>query len=260
MNKLLTAAIITLLAAACSKTEKPTEYGNVSLNIEQGASVFVDNSTKATESIPDTYQIITTTSADVQVAAGTGTYGTIKSGFTIPTGTGYKISAFNCDAQTAESENSNYGQQRFFGNSTFDITAGNTATVAFTCSMVNSKVSVGYDASFTSQFTEYSVQVSSAVNTTRVLDFTSASTVDSPTAFFNIDPTTPTLNIKISGTRKTDGVAKTYNQTITLLAKTWHKLTIKATSVSGSADLNISVDNSITEVSSDINIDPYATN
>jgi Domain of unknown function (DUF4493) len=258
MNKLLTAAIITLIAASCSKNEKPTEYGNVSLTIEQGASAFVENSTKATTTIPDEYQVVTTTSADASVAAGTGTYATIKSGFTIPTGTGYKISAFNCSATDAESKPDSKGQQRFFGNSTFDITAGNTASVAFTCSMVNSKISIGYDESFTSQFTDYSVQVSSAVNPSRVIDFTNTSTVENPVAFFNVDPTTPTLNIKITGTRKTDSAAKTYNQTITLLAKTWHKLSIKATSVSGSANLDITVDNSMTEVSSDISIDPYA--
>ncbi|MEG0518989.1 MAG: DUF4493 domain-containing protein [Bacteroidales bacterium] len=258
MNKLISAAVITVIAASCAKNEKPTEYGNISLTIEQGASAFVENSTKATATIPDEYQVVTTTAADAQVAAGTGTYGTLKGGFTIPTGTGYKISAFNCSANDAESKPDSKGQQRFFGSSTFDITAGNLAVVTFTCSMANSKVSVGYDNSFASQFTNYSVQVSSAVNTTRIIDFTNASTVDSPVAFFNVDPTTPTLNIKITGTRKTDSVAKTYNQTITLLAKTWHKLSIKATSVSGSANLDITVDHSMAEVSSDISIDPYA--
>lgn len=259
MKRISTIVLSAILSLACSKTDKPIEYGNVSLNIQQGAHAFIESksNTKANETIPDTYQVLTTTSADATVDGGTGLYGTIKNGFTIPTGTGYKISAYNCTAQEAVSTPDIWGQQHFFGNSTFNVAAGNTVTVNFTCQMINSKVTVAYDQSFISQFENYSVTAATSAAPSRILSFDNTATVDTPAAFFNVDPTNATLNITISGTRKIGNVLKTYNETTTLLPKTWHKLTIKATSTSGSTDLDITVDNSITEVSSDVNIDPY---
>ncbi len=247
--------ISTLLLFSCSKSELAPQYGKVSLSIEQGAKIFIDQ-TKAVSTIPDEYHIITTTSSGTQVDAGTGTYGTVKNAFTVEVGTGYKISAFNISETEAKTANSNWGAQRFFGNSTFDVTAGATTNVTFTCTMVNSKVSIGYDLSFTSQFSNYSVNVYAVDDSGRKLTFTDASDLTSPIAYFNIEGS-KFLNIVVKGTRKLDSTAKEFNSSITLTAASWHKLTIKASTSSGNADLDISVDNTVVELSSDVIIDPY---
>ena len=259
MKKLSTFVLLAFAMLACSKTEQPAGYGKVALQIARGAHAFIDlkSGTKATESIPDTYNITTVTAGGTAVADGIGTYGTIKNGFSLQAGTGYTLSAYNCTETEAINSPDNWGQQRFYGSTTFDITAGNTANISFTCQMVNAKISVAYDNSFVSQFDNYLVEVYAAAAPDRKLSFDHTATLGNPAAFFNVNQTDATLHITISGTRKIGNLPKSYTQTITLLPKTWHKLTVKATSVSGSADLDITLDNSVTEASSDISINPY---
>lgn len=259
MKKPSTFLLLALAMTACSKTEAPAEYGKVALHVEQGARAFIDlkSATKTTEAIPDTYKVATVTASGAPVADGTGAYGTIKNGFTLPAGTGYVLSAYNCTETEALTTPDSWGQQRFYGSTTFDITAGHTASLSFTCQMVNSKISVTYDNSFVSQFDNYLVEVYAVAAPARKLSFDHTATTESPAAFFNVDQTDATLRITITGTRKIGNLPKSYTQSITLLPKTWHKLTVKATSVSGSADLDITIDNSVTETSSDISINPY---
>ena len=164
------------------------------------------------------------------------------------------MSAFNITEAEAESLNEGKGEARYFGTSTFNVVAGETANVSFICTMANSQVAVAYDETFTSQFVDYSVELSTQVNTGRVVVFPSTADLTAPIAFFNVDSVNPILNIVIKGTRKLDSQAKSFTQTINLAAKTWHKLTIKATSVSGSVGVDITVDNTIAEISSDVNI------
>lgn len=259
MKKISTFVLLAFAIMACSKTENPVEYGKVALHIEQGARAFINlkSGTKATETIPDTYKVATVTAGGAAVADGTGAYGTIKNGFNLPAGKGYALSAYNCTEEEALNTPDSWGQQRFYGSTTFDVTAGNTANLSFTCQMVNAKISVTYDNSFVSQFDNYLVEVYAEAAPGRKLSFDHTATPENPAAFFNVDQTDATLHITITGTRKIGNLPRSYTQVITLLPKTWHKLTVKATSVSGSADLNITIDNSVTEASSDISINPY---
>lgn len=259
MKKLSTFLLLISAMTACSKTETPAGYGKVALHVEQGASTFIDlnSNTKATEAIPDTYQVATITAGGIPVADGTGTYGTMKNGFTLAAGTGYLLIAYNCTETEALTIPDSWGQQRFYGSTTFDITTGRTANLSFTCQMVNSKISVAYDNSFVSQFDNYLVEVYAVAAPARKLSFDHTATLESPAAFFNVDQTDATLHITITGTRKIGNQPGSYTRTITLLPKTWHKLTVKATSVRGKADPDISIDHTVTGTSPEISINPY---
>ena len=224
---------------------------------ESGAFADVNTATKANPTIPDTYSVITENAQGGQESVGTGNYSAIKNGFTLKAGTGYKMSAFNVTEAVAESSNGGNGEARYFGSSSFNVIAGQTADVNFVCTMVNAQVAIDYDESFSLQFSDYSVELSTAVNTNRVVVMPATADLTAPIAFFNVNDTNPTLSIKIKGTRLLDSELKEFNQTIQLAAKTWHKLTIKATTVAGSVGVDITVDNSVITSSTDINIDPY---
>lgn len=262
MKKLSTFLLLVLAMTACSKsqTETPAGYGKVALHVEQGARTFIDlqSTTKATEAIPDTYKVATVTADGIPVADGTGNYGALKNGFTLAAGTGYVLSAYNCTETEALTTPDNWGQQRFYGSTTFDITPGHTAGLSFACQMVNSKISVAYDNSFVTQFDNYLVEVYAAAAPARKLSFDHTATPERPAAFFNVDQTDATLHITISGTRKIGNLPRSYTQTITLLPKAWHKLTVKATSVGSKAgDLDITIDNTVTRTAPDTGINPY---
>ena len=259
MKKLTLLFLTTVALFSCKKSEQPELIGNVALNIQREAGAFaeVNSATKAGVVIPDTYNILTTNSNGNQEDAGTGAYSVIKAGFNLRAAVGYTMSAFNVTEAVAESSNSGFGETRYFGSSSFNVVAGQTANVSFVCSMVNSQISVAFDESFTSQFSGYSVEISSPHNLERILNYSASSTLESPIGFFNVDALDPSLQVTIKGTRILDSQPKVFTQTLVIAAKTWHKLTIKATSVSGSVGVDITIDNTVVTENKDVNIDPY---
>lgn len=246
MKKIFTFILASFAIIACSKNEQPIEYGSVELKAVQGSTVFVE--TKASTEISDDYKVtITNTTSGSTVKSDT--YGNLKGIFTLPAAS-YKVEAESCSVADAETANTNWGKARYAGSKTFDITAGSSQNVAFECSMANSKVTVAYDPTFTSQFSTYSVETYTVE--ARKVTFDGSSTHQTPAAYF----APATLNVVITGTNLV-GAAKKYTETITLAAKTWHKLTIKATTTQGSVDLSITVDDTILEITNDITVDPY---
>ncbi len=253
--------VICALLTSCSQSEMTeTAYGNVALSIEQGENINVEieGVTRATQVISDSYQINTENAEGTALSTGTGTYGNLKGGFIAPEGSGYKMSAYNVTEAASEASNNGFGEARYWGSTTFDVTAYETTPVSFVCTMVNAQVSVAYDETFTQQFSNYSVELAAAANADRTVEFTSAATTSSPLGFFTVDETNPTLHIKIKGTRRLDSTYKEFSQTIQLSAKYWHKLTVKTTTVSGGVGVEVTVDNALTESSTDVAIDPYA--
>lgn len=259
MKKLAIAALaIMFMASACSKEEKPVEYGTATLSIEQGASVFV----KAGNPIDDTYEI--TSTAD---AFNGKTYSQIQGQtFTMATGT-YTISAENISETVAETDR---GAQRFHGATEFEVTANSKANVSFECKMANARVSFTFADSFKEFFdvnnstTPAKISASTGtIGTDRTIEYNATATLaadDSQIAYFNTVPAGKTLTFTISACRKIDGVKKEYTKTISILPQYWHQVTISASTTSGQAGLEITVDQTITEATHPFTVDPFDNN
>lgn len=260
MRNILTLIIACLCFAACSKEEAPTQYGNVKLSIEQGAAVFVKS---GTSEVSDNYTVATVDADNDAVDALSGTYGSIKDKqIMVPVGN-YTVSAYNITETAAETGR---GAQRFFGSSPLAVTAGDLENISFTCTMDNARVSFVFDNTFKSLFdinnatNPAKVTASSAANSERKIEYNKDATLaedDSQIAYFNVSQNDATLNFTITAVRKSDSAVKTYNKSITLQKQSWHQVTIKAATTSGSADISINVNETVTSVTHDIEVDPY---
>lgn len=263
MKKLTLMALAALCIAGCSKEETPIEYGSAKLSVEQGASVFVKSTTTQA---PDTYIVSTSnTQNNTVVSALSGTYGTLKEKeITVPVGN-YKVEAYNITETAAEEGR---GAQRFYGSKELNVTAGTLSNVSFVCKMANARVSFAFDDSFKNMFdventtTPAKIVATSAANADRSIEYSNATSLaedNSQIAYFNVSASNATLNFVITAVRKSDSQTKTYNRSITLQAQSWHQVTISASTGSGQAGIDITVDETITTVSNPITVDPYGT-
>ncbi len=87
--------------------------------------------------------------------------------------------------------------------------------------------------------------------TSRDIEWTNEATLDTQIAYFNPGE----LNYIISTQR--EGVAKTYSGTVPLKAKTWHKLTVKASLSHGQLDINVTADDTVADEPGVIEVNPY---
>ena len=256
--KKVTYLLLTALLAACSNNTdndpQPVEYGTISLGISNDESVTVSPREAATPEVLANYNITVKQGEDQKY---NGKYSTLTT--TYPAGTNYTVSAESCTDDEALTANSNWGQARYFGQTenSFEIKANENTAVAFTCTMTNTKVCVIWDPTISdnSFFSEYSVQLWEASNVSRSCTFGSTSVEDNPVAFFNIDSDpqlTGTVSYKFGGVSKTATISP-----ITLKAKDYNKLTVKASGSNGGIALTITIDDTTTPVSTDIDINPY---
>lgn len=260
MKKILFVALAFMGLAACQKAEAPIQYGNVELSVEQGASVFVKGEVSE---VPDDYTVYTVDANEDVADALSGSYGSIKGKqIAVPVGN-YTVSAYNITETAAEEGR---GAQRFLGSSPLAVTAGELETISFTCTMANARVSFVFDNTFTSLFnvsdgtTPAKVAATAAANPDRTIEYNKDATLsedDSQMAYFNVSESDATLNFTITAVRKSDSAVKEYQKSITLEKQSWHQITIKAATTSGSADISINVDQTITPVTHDVEVDPY---
>ncbi len=260
MKKIALIVLAALSIAACNKTETPVQYGNVKLSIEQGASVFVKSGVSEAS---DDYTVSTVDANNYAVDALSGAYGTIKEKQIAVASGNYTVSAYNITDIAAEE---NRGAQRFFGSEQLNVTAGALETVSFTCTMANARVSFTFDNTFKALFdvanetTPAKITASSVANSTREIEYDINATLaedDSQIAYFNVSEEDATLNFTITAVRKSDSAVKSYSKSITLQKQSWHQITVKAATTSGSADISINVDESVTSVVHDVEVDPY---
>ncbi len=257
--KNLSTLLILVFALSCTKAEKAIEWGQVSIKAQNGETIFTETKAELAQ-IPDTY-LVYLNKVGESTPVKSGTYADMKNAFTVEAGnyTAYAQNITESDALVGR------GAQRFYGSTSnpISVLSGQTTTISFTCSMVNSRVTFEFDNSFKSVFNTEDITnptkivSSTASNPSRIIEYTKAASHSSELAYFNIDASGNTvLNYTIQTARK-DGVAKTYNGTINLLAKSWHKVTIKASSTSGQADLDIVIDTQVAELPQDVMVDPY---
>lgn len=243
MKKFFTLALASLMLLSCSKDSiwNAQEQGQLSVNVEQGASIFVE--TKAANTGDFNLKIVKNggnAEYDDKVSAFDGP-------MTLPTGT-YTVSAENITAAEALA---NRGAQRLADTlENVTVNANKTTNITLNCVMVNSQVSFAFDETFKSAFDMTNTQITES--STRGIVWTNAATLDSEIAYFEPG----ILNYTITTTRA--GVNKTHTGQIAMLAKTWHKLTVKANVENGQlGDITVTVDDSVAEVPGYITVDPY---
>ncbi len=279
MKKLFLVALATIMLTGCgkegydwgSKEQQQDGYGQVTLSLSEGNTVYV----KSTSEADGSYNV-TTTNEKGGVAALTGEYSVIKEkgAVTVPVGE-YSISAENITASEAETANSGRGQAHYAGKSTFNVAQGGSTPVSFTCEMVNSKVTFDYDDTFANMFhmsaTAEVTQVPTIVATptnslTANRSVTLVGDIDHQTpaaeSYYTVNENGTALNFTINAARKSDGEVKTFQATtpITLQKKTWHKVKIAASTTNGQATVTINVDGTITEAEEvTVTVDPYTS-
>lgn len=261
MKQYLSLLLAAMLMTACSNDNEPgiIEYGTISLALSADKEVSV--TTRADAATPTelaNYLITIKQGAETKLEPtkysdkfGEG------STMTYETGTGYTLTAESCTEALAESANDNWGTARFADTSdAFSITSGNATPVALVCSMQNARVSVNYNETFKSVFTDYTVEVHETSASSRTLTFQSDATTSGPYAYFNIDAN-PQLTYVIKGKFNGSEVRELKTGTCILAAKQWSKLNISADS-NGQISLSITIDTAVTEIDEEINVNPYA--
>lgn len=242
MKKFFTLALASLMLLSCSKDSiwNAQEQGQLSVNVEQGASIFVE--TKAANT--DNFNLkIVKDGGDIKY---NGKVSAFTSPMTLPTGT-YTVYAENI---TAEEALAGRGAQRLADTlKNVTVNANNITNITLNCEMVNSKVSFAFDETFTSAFDMANTQITESL---RGIVWSKNATLDTEIAYFEPG----TLNYTI--TTKRAGVNKSHTGQIAMLAKTWHKLTVKANVENGQlGDITVTVDDTVEEALGDITVDPY---
>ena len=128
------------------------------------------------------------------------------------------------------------------------VSANNITNITLNCVMVNSQVSFEFDETFKSAFEMENTQIT---EDSRGIEWSKDATLNSEIAFF--EPGTLNYTIKT----KRAGADKTYTGTIALQAKTWHKLTVKASVENGQLGITVTADDTVAEKTGDITVDPY---
>jgi uncharacterized protein YcfL len=241
MKKFFTLALASLMLLSCSKDSiwNTQEQGQLSVNVEQGASIFVE--TKAAVNTDNFYLKIVKNGVEVYYKKVSES----KSPITLPTGT-YTVSAENMTAAEALADR---GKQRLADTKeNVTVSANQTNTITLNCVMVNSQVSFAFDETFKSAFEMENTQITES---SRSIVWSKNATLESEIAYFEPG----TLNYAI--TTKRAGEDKTYTGQVEMAAKTWHKLTVKASVVNGQLGITVTVDDTVTEDLGDITVDPY---
>lgn len=245
MKKFFTLALASLMLLSCSKDSiwNAQEQGQLSVTVEQGASIFVE--TKAANTGDFNLKIVKNGGEDVRYDDKVSEFTTM----TLPTGT-YTVSAENMTAAEALEANEGRGAQRLADTlKNVTVSANQTTDITLECEMVNSKVSFAFDETFTSAFEIENTQITES---SRGIEWSKNATLNTEIAFFNPG----TLNYTI--TTKRAGANKTYTGQVEMAAKTWHKLTVKANVENGQlGDITVTVDDTVEEALGDITVNPY---
>lgn len=246
------------LLISCNKEEAEYEYGLLSLKIDSEKEITVSAESRGAATDEELADYLITLKQGEDVILDKVTY---SSKFTdseayLPLGEGYVLWAESCTTTDAEVANDSWGKARFYGISDeFNIISGKKEELSIICSMQNAKVSVNFEKSFMNSFTDYSVEVYENSNETRKLCFTSLASSLSPVAYFNIDDD-PELNYVIKGTLNGSGVKELASGSIKLKKAYWSILNIKSAD-NGNVSIDISVDNTVEDVNTDIDVNPY---
>lgn len=256
MKKIMIAAAALVAMTACNKTliESPiadSEYGYISLGISADTEM-VTTKTMTDVTNPGNYNIKIYDASSTNSYKYNGKHSAIPAnGVSVVAGNNYVVEAENITEAEAETEAGGYGALRVLGKtSSVAVEAGKTNNVTVQCYPENTEVTVAFESSFTSLFTDYSVKVTEDVtdgvninNTSRTLDMYVSETVKS--AYFNVDNGPVTLKWVLKAKNK-DGVDKYYYKTFTSAKATKTTLSFAGNGSNGSIKVSIKAETGMT--------------
>lgn len=179
-----------ILAAGCNKEVlRPEQSGLITLSLSSEQEVVL---TKGSMDCSNFNVYITGTTFLSESYSKSYICSQMAGGVTIPYGT-YAIASDNCTAAQAAT---GFGQARYWGETTgISISSQEPVPVTVNCAMVNGKVQVVFDESFTMDFTNPSIELSQANRTvTMTLEQTRTSS-----AYFNVEESGTTISYTIYG-------------------------------------------------------------
>ncbi|MBE9487593.1 MAG: DUF4493 domain-containing protein [Bacteroidetes bacterium] len=250
-------AIGGILMASCDETEQPvneTKQGTISIQVEKENSMVVLETkivTKPTKEDLTNFKIkIDTYKSDVLTTEGD--WENYISSKDLDEGE-YKVNA----TSTMISKTPVFNAPRYQGASDFvNIVDGKLSTATIACTIANSRISVAFDENFGDAFKTYSIEILRKENAEEKLIFNSENTnhtTESLYGYFESEE----LIVNFIGINNADEQVTKTLKTFTPNAKEWHKFNISAVATSGKIDFEISIDDTITEISEDIEIDPF---
>lgn len=179
-----------ILAAGCNKEVLvPEKSGLITLSLSSEQEVVL---TKGPMDCSNFNVYITGTTFLSESYSKSYICSQMAGGVSIPYGT-YAIASDNCTAAQAAT---GFGQARYWGETTgISISSQEPVPVTVNCAMVNGKVQVVFDESFTMDFTNPSIELSQANRTvTMTLEQTRTSS-----AYFNVEESGTTISYTIYG-------------------------------------------------------------
>lgn len=182
-----------ILAAGCNKEVIRSEKsGLITLNLSSEQEVVLTKGSMESMDCSNFNVYITGTTFLSESYSKSYICSQMTKGVSIPYGT-YAIAADNCTSELAAKD---LGQARYWGETTgINISSQVPVSVTVKCSMVNGKIQVVFDESFTKDFTNPSIKLSQADrNVTMTLEQTLKSS-----AYFNVETTGTTISYTIYG-------------------------------------------------------------
>lgn len=257
MNKYILSLVCLALLNACSNDDEAIGYGNIrfSFNTDKAISVAT---TRAAEAVPEEElaNYLISVKRNGKTLLEETKYGDLENtDYIYPAGDNYVAYATSCTETESLTANEGFGQARYGGESTsYSITTGQTTDVNITCTMLNAKVNVEYANDFKALFSNYSLQVWSTGNPSRIVIFDSNATFDTQSAYFSASGTED-LAFKLTATYLEDEKELYGTINSKLSPKKWYKLTICTSN--GNISLDITVDKEVEDTKEDIKVNPY---
>lgn len=182
-----------ILAAGCNKEVIRSEKsGLITLNLSSEQEVVLTKGSMESMDCSNFNVYITGTTFLSESYSKSYICSQMTKGVSIPYGT-YAIASDNCTSKEAATD---LGQARYWGETTgINISSQVPVSVTVKCAMVNGKIQVVFDESFTKDFTNPSIKLSQADrNVTMTLEQTLKSS-----AYFNVETTGTTISYTIYG-------------------------------------------------------------
>lgn len=274
MKKTFFAAAALVAMVSCNKTliETPeSEFGYIDLGISADTEMSVITKAAVDQNTLNSYYVTLmrvgeTNSQDINVWGTSKQLTSIsENDKKVPAGSYYIVVE---NKTTAECHpNNSLGEKHLYGKGTdVPLTAGGTAELSATASVINSKVTVDYTSKFSTTFANATVAVSLAGDTAgRSYTFNSSNKghEDAKAAYFPADTKSAdseqffaSLSMKITAT--VGGESREYSITTSVNRKTWAKVTLDS-GVDGTIRISISADDAMTEGTEEtITIDPVS--
>ena len=251
MKKVIFIAASVLAFAACNKEviSSPEEgYGVLKLSVESDDRIVVNTKTDPVYDV-NTDEFNVTIINDEGVTKKSGKPSEVA--VVVLPADDYVIKAENITEEAALSNNGGKGQLRMAGAcDRFPLAQSQTVTKTISCNPTNSKITVAYDASFTTAFKSYDVNLDQTIGGDR--DFTN---IDAGAEYFYNITDGASVDVVLTATSNAD-VEVSHTQKIALAVGYHYAVTYSATE-DGQLSVTVQASDDLTQSNIGIPVNPY---